>query len=155
MARKAAEIPFDQRLLTQRWVIREAMSAEVLPEGYCSIEPDIEKMGQHSLLPQYLYRDVDGRILAKDWTVWLFLTMTQLAQGPEVVNWYWWVACTIFVGEETFIQAMHEHLLPTLEGICYIPQRMQTPAGGFSMNNLVEDFVKCGLKLLDTQMLFR
>ena len=55
MAHKAAKIPFDQRSLTQRWVIREAMSAKVLPEGYCSIEPDVEKMGQHSLLPQYLH----------------------------------------------------------------------------------------------------
>ena len=155
MAHEAAKILFDQRLLTQRWVIREAMSAEVLPEGYCSIEPDVEKMGQRSLLPQYLHQDVDGHILTKDWTVWLFLAMTQLAQGPEVVNWYWWMACTIFVAEGTFIQAMCEHPLPTLEGICYIPQRMQMLASGFSTNNLVKHFIKCRLKPLDTQTLFR
>ena len=120
MAREAAEILFDQRSLAQRWVVREAMLDEVLPEGYCSVEPDVEKMGQHGLLPQYLHRDVDGHILAKDWMVWLFLAMTQLAQGPEVVDWYWWAACTIFVGEEMFIRAMCECPLPTLEGIHYI-----------------------------------
>jgi hypothetical protein len=35
MARKAAEIPFDQRSLAQRWAIREATAAETLPEGLC------------------------------------------------------------------------------------------------------------------------
>ena len=46
MAHEAAEIPFDQRLLAQRWAIREVMIGEVLPEGFCSVEPDIERMGQ-------------------------------------------------------------------------------------------------------------
>ena len=42
MACEAAEILFDQRPLAQCWAIREATLAEVLPEGYCSTEPDIE-----------------------------------------------------------------------------------------------------------------
>jgi hypothetical protein len=155
MAHKAAEIPFDQRSLAQRWAVREATAAEVLPEGFCSMEPDVERMGQHDLLPQYLCREGDGRISAKDWTVWLFLAMTQPEQEPEVVDWFWWSACRIFVGDRVFMQAMRECPMPTLEGIHYIPQRLQTPAAGFSVNNLVEHFVKCRLRPLDATMLFR
>ena len=59
MAREAAEILFDQRLLTQCWAIREAMLAEVLPEGYCSTEPDIERMSQQKLILLYLQREGD------------------------------------------------------------------------------------------------
>jgi hypothetical protein len=155
MAREAAEIPFDQRSLAQRWAIREATAAETLPEGLCSVEPDVERMGQRDLLPQYLRREGDGRISAKDWTVWLFIAMTQPEQEPEVVDWFWWSACQIFVGDGTFTQAMRERPMPTLEGIHYIPRRLQTPAAGFSVNDLVEHFVKCGLRLLDATMLFR
>jgi hypothetical protein len=155
MAREAAEIPFDQRSLAQRWAVKEATSGGVLPEGFCSVEPDVERMGQHDLLPQYLCREGDGCISAKDWTVWLFLAMTQPEQEPEVVDWFWWSACCIFVGEGTFTQAMRERPMPTLEGIHYIPRRLQTPAAGFSVNDLVEHFVKCGLRPLDATMLFR
>ena len=98
---------------------------------------------------------MDGHILAKDWTVWLFLAMTEPAQGPEVVDWYWWAVCTIFIGEEMFIRAMHKHPLPTLKVIHYICQRMQTLACGFSMNDLVEHCIKCRLKTQDPQMLFK
>jgi hypothetical protein len=112
-------------------------------------------MGQRDLLPQYLRREGDGRISAKDWTVWLFLAMTQPEQEPEVVDWFWWSACQIFVGDGTFTQAMRERPMPTLKGIHYIPQRLQTPAARFSVNGLVEHFVKCGLRSLDATMLFR
>ena len=46
MAHKATEIPFDQQSLAQQWAVREATIGEVLPEGFCSVEPDIERMGQ-------------------------------------------------------------------------------------------------------------
>ena len=36
MAHEAAKIPFDQRLLTQCWAVREVTLVEVLLEGYCS-----------------------------------------------------------------------------------------------------------------------
>ena len=54
MAHKAAEIPFDQRSLAQHWAVREVTLAEVLPEGYCSTEPDVERMSQQKLIPSYL-----------------------------------------------------------------------------------------------------
>jgi hypothetical protein len=50
---------------------------------------------------------------------------------------------------------MAEHLLPTLEGIRYIPRRLQTPAAGFRINDLVEHFIKCGLRPRDAEMIFR
>jgi hypothetical protein len=146
MARKAAEIPFDQRSLAQRWAIREVTQAEALPEGYCSVEPNVKEMGQLGQLPPYLRRGVDSRISTSNWMVWLFLAMTQPEQEAAVVNWYWWAACCIFIGVKTFNRAMGERPLPTLEGIRYIPRRLQTPAAGFKINDLVEHFVKCGLR---------
>jgi hypothetical protein len=74
------------------------MQAETLLEGFCSIEPDVEEMGQLGQIPQYLQRGADGCISTKDWTVWLFLAITQPDQGAMVVDWYWWVACRIFIG---------------------------------------------------------
>ena len=155
MAHEAAENLFDQRLLAQRWAIRESMLVEVLPEGYCSTELDVEQMSQQKLILSYLQRKGDRRLSTKDWTVWLFLAMTQPEQEPAVVDWYWWVACCIFVGIETFTRVMAEHPLPCLEGIPYIPRRLMTPATGFGVNDLVEHFVSCGLRLQDAKMLFR
>ena len=60
MARKAAKIPFDQRSLTQHWAVREATLVEVLLEGYCSTELDIEQMSQWKLIPSYLRCKGDG-----------------------------------------------------------------------------------------------
>ena len=59
MAREAAEILFDQRSLAQCWTVREAMLAEVLPEGYCSMELDVERMSQRKLIPSYLQCEGD------------------------------------------------------------------------------------------------
>ena len=155
MAREAAEIPFDQRSLAQRWAVREATIGEVLPEGFCSVELDIETMGQWRLIPRYIQCKTDGHMSAKDWTAWLFLAMTQPDQEPAVIDWFWWMACRIFVEEGTFNKAMAERPLPSLEGIPYIPQRLITPAIGFDTNNLVEHFIKCGLRPQDVETLFK
>jgi hypothetical protein len=83
------------------------------------------------------------------------LALPRHEQEAAVVDWYWWAACRIFIGVETFNRAMGEHPLPTLEGIRYIPRRLQTPAAGFKINNLVEHFVKCGLRPRDAESIFR
>jgi hypothetical protein len=119
------------------------------------MEPNVKEMGQLSQLPLYLQRGADGCISASNWMVWLFLAMTQPEQEAAVVDWYWWATCHIFIDVETFNRAMGECPLPTLEGICYIPRRLQTPATGFKINDLVEHFVKCGLRPRDAESIFR
>ena len=107
------------------------------------------------MIPQYIQCETDGCMSMKDWTTWLFLAMTQLDQEPTVINWFWWMACHIFAEEGTFNKAMAEHPLPSLEGIPYIPQRLITPTVGFDTNDLVEHFIKCGLRPQDAETIFR
>jgi hypothetical protein len=54
LACEATEIPFDQRLLAQRWAVREATRALVLPEDFATPEPDIERMAQRNEIPHFL-----------------------------------------------------------------------------------------------------
>jgi hypothetical protein len=54
LAREATEIPFDQRSQAQRWAVREATCALVLPEDFATPEPDIERMAQRNKIPHFL-----------------------------------------------------------------------------------------------------
>jgi hypothetical protein len=100
LAHEVTEIPFDQRSLAQRWAVREATRALVLPEDFATPEPDIEWMAQRNEIPHFLRKDEGSLIMVEDWTAWSFLDMTQPDQSQEVIDWFWWTACNIFIGDK-------------------------------------------------------
>jgi hypothetical protein len=60
MAKEASMIPFDQRSLAQRWAVREATRAGLLPLADASVEPDVIQLASSGELPTYIRHDTDG-----------------------------------------------------------------------------------------------
>jgi hypothetical protein len=95
MAKEAAMVLFDQRSHAQRWVVREATKAELLPMEDARAEPDVEQMAIARTFPKTIQCDEDGYYNVKDIMAWLLFKMAE-PEEKELVDWFWWEACQIF-----------------------------------------------------------
>ncbi|KAF8343422.1 hypothetical protein F5887DRAFT_1075773 [Amanita rubescens] len=144
MAKEASMIPFDQRSLAQRWTIREATRAEVLPLSDVSVEPDVIHLASRGELPEYIRRDADGRFNVYDIMAWLFLAMTQPEQREGTTAWFWGTACQMFTKLGLYERLAEEVSDSKGNPPSYAPKRF-VHAGEFNAKDLAIHFRKCGL----------
>jgi hypothetical protein len=148
LAFDAYKLPFDQRSLLQRKVIRHALRMNILPPAGCQPETDIEGLvARRNTLPAGIRKNKRSQYLAADLTCWQFLR--DGAPASDYRKEFELLAMDM-LADGTFFEHADTSATPSY----WEPRRYPSQASGFTLSEVATHYYKCGLTVGLAKIIF-